>query len=135
LYSLFVEPGSYNIAAYRDGYDPKCYAEKLSAGDAVPLDIVLSPAASTGTLSGLVTITKPATEGLYATLSIRRSIPCNGTSAIIEIKSINVADGSNYATSLPTGNYSVVASSYSKPTKTIASTPVSGTADIDFTAP
>jgi len=135
LYSLFVEPGSYNIVAYRDGYDPKCYSEILSAGDAVPLDIVLSPAASTGTLSGLVTITKPTTEGLYATLSIRRSITCNGTSATIEIKSINVADGSNYATSLPTGNYSVVASSYSKPTKTIASAPVPGTTNIDFTAP
>jgi Domain of unknown function (DUF4382)/Carboxypeptidase regulatory-like domain len=135
LYSLFVEPGSYNIVAYTNGYAPKCREITLLAGDAPPLDIVLSPAVSTGTLSGLVTITEPATPGLYATLSIRQSTTCDGIPAIVEIKSINVADGSTYTTSLPTGNYSVVASSYSKPTITIASAPVPGTADIDFTAP
>jgi hypothetical protein len=138
LYSLFVEPGNYNIVAAKEGYEPKCYAKTLSPGSATPLDIVMSPAVSTGTLSGAVKVTDPATPGLYATLSIRTAVDCvegvSTTTKTIEVKSINVADGSTYETNLPAGSYSVVASSYSKTTKSIPAV-VPGTADIDFTSP
>jgi hypothetical protein len=53
----------------------------------------------------------------------------------IEVKSINVADGSTYATKLPVGTYSVVASSYPETTKSIPIAIVPGTTNIDFTSP
>ena len=77
-------------------------AENFTLGDSL-----------TGTVSGLVTITG-ADDEQYATLSFRQEAVCTNCDPYekIEIKAINVVNGSTYGTGLPVGWYSLAASSF-----------------------
>jgi hypothetical protein len=68
-----------------------------------------------GTFTGTVTIAGTDTEQ-YATLSFRQP----AGSGQIEVYSVNVRDGYTYSVSLPYGDYTIVASSYSNTTTSIS---------------
>jgi hypothetical protein len=120
-YTLFIEPGTYNIVVYTTGYDPKVECSlTLASGDvAEDHDFTLSLAQTTGTVFGDVSVTGGQPDQ-YATLSFRQSIDCNsdGTDDTeIEVESLNVVNGGSYTLILPVGLYDLVASSYGEVTQ------------------
>jgi hypothetical protein len=118
FYTIFLHPGTYNIVAYKDGYNPGCAKISLASNSSYIQDFTLN-AASSGEITGTVSI-DGGDEEQYATLSFRQSAQCEGSieEEIIEVQSLNIADNTQYSLRLPVGIYSAVASSYGKETKT-----------------
>jgi hypothetical protein len=116
-YKLFLEPGTYTLVAYKDGYsvsykDPKIVT---TGSNTYPVDFTLYPS-DMGSLSGSVPITDGATDQ-YATISIRQSVTFLGSpeEEQIEIKSLNVAKRGSFSdVDLPVGGYTVVISTLGK---------------------
>jgi len=109
-YSIFLNPGVYNIVAYIDGYYPVCVERVVAspAADYLIDDLVLtSLPAPPGTLQGTVHIDGGIAES-HATLSFRQSEKCGIDD--IEVKSLNVAQDGTYSVDLPEGTYYVTAS-------------------------
>jgi len=118
-YKLFLEPESYNLVAVQVGYLPACTAVTLQADSATTIDFNLIAAATEpGTISGTVKISE-SSEDQYVTIDFRQEITCTDApnTAIITIKSINIANGGSYAVDLPEGDYQVVASTYNEETQ------------------
>ncbi len=107
-YTIFLEPGTYNIVGYKDGYDPACAEINAESGSTYTQNLTLTTV-STGTVSGSVNITGGGDEQ-HVTLSYRQMAQCNSADEQIEVKSLNVANGGSYSVSLPEGTYSVVSS-------------------------
>ena len=122
-YSLFVMPNTYNLVAYIDGKEFGLSRIKTSEGqvldDPVMTDFQLVTSTNMGNIEGDVSITG-ATDEQYATISYRQGITCFGcdTNEMIEIKSVNVVNGADYGTELPTDSYKRVASTYGYKTQT-----------------
>ena len=85
-YCLVLEPGTYNLVAYKDGYAPDCLEVVVVAGHSYDVnDLTLTPADEMITVSGTVS----ASEDVN--ISFRQVSQCNGDPANkIEVKSINV---------------------------------------------
>jgi hypothetical protein len=115
-YVLFLAAGTYNLVATADGKTPDFDKKTTVAGQiyegASAVNFQLG-ATDVGQVAGTVLITGAGTEN-YATLSFRQ--PDNAE--IIEVKSINVANGGTYTIRLPAGTYTMVASSFGCPTQT-----------------
>jgi hypothetical protein len=117
-YKIFVEPGDYNIVAYKSGttadeiFGPDCF-KILEDEDDLIRDFTLSDATAggIGTVTGGVTIQDGDTEQ-YATLSFRKTALCFDSTGDekIEVVSINVRDDNPYKIQLPVGDYTLVAS-------------------------
>ena len=111
-YSLFVEPGTYNIVVYAGGYQPACSSVTTNPGDSLDdIDFVLLLSDPNGTVEGFVTIPGDSDEQ-YATLSFRQVLSCGAGDATGEVKSVNVMESVVFSESLPPGDYRVVVSSY-----------------------
>ena len=114
-YSLILEPGTYNLVAYKNGYDPVCSGITVETDSAYTQDIDLTASAVTGIISGTVSIKEGNDQ--IATLSFRQTAECDADGGVqIEIKSVSVASGGTYSESLPEGTYSVVASTENRDT-------------------
>lgn len=120
-YKLFVEPGNYNLVVYAKDYIPAFRRITTMTGEVLEgntaEDFLLGESA-TGTVSGKIEFPIADLEQ-YATLSFRQDAACDGCSTYekIEVKAINVANGSNYTAGLPIGTYSLAASSFGYETK------------------
>jgi hypothetical protein len=115
-YSLTLDPGTYNLVAYKDGYDPVCSGITTEINSTYNQDLDLTASAVTGIISGTVSI-KEGNEQI-ATLSFRQTAECGADGgAQIEIKWVSVASGGTYSESLPEGTYSVVASTENRDTQ------------------
>ena len=126
-YSIFIQPGAYNIVAYKNGYAPLCSKRNIGSNQERPLDFTLH-AAETGTVSGKVEIGDPGPDQ-HVTLSFRQSAQCDPSTSEdqqIEVKSVNVANSGSYSVILPVGTYQVVASTYGKATQVLAAEVESG---------
>jgi hypothetical protein len=115
-YKLFIEPGTYNIVGYKQGYSPNLTPATLTAGSTPLLDLLLTPASATGTIGGTVTIAG-ADNQTFVTSSARQDVTVNAVLTTIELVSVNVANGSTYSINLPVGGYSVVSSTFGKTTQ------------------
>jgi hypothetical protein len=129
-YKLFLKPGSYNIVAFATGYFPTvvCADEldpPLEPGEVVEELYFGLLLASSGTVSGEVTISGSAEEDQHATISLRQFVDCDVDATGFEVISVNVANGGEYNVTLPTGEYELVASSYGKTTEVIGGVNVS----------
>jgi len=113
-YKIFLQPGTYNLVAYGEGYTPECVRIVAASNSAYTENFALS-AASTGEITGTVSIDGGGEQ--HVTLSFRQSAQCESSSEEIEVKSLNVANGWDYSVSLPEGTYSVVASTYGETTQ------------------
>jgi len=115
-YKLFLEPGTYNIVAYAQGYQPhvlcpvNVVSGEVTEGNDFSLDV-----AAPGTISGEVSI-QGAEPEQHATISFRQSVVCDGIETRFEVISVNISDGGDYSVILSVGEYEVVASSYQKKT-------------------
>ena len=115
-YRLAVEPGTYAIGAYMDGFVPSYRIVEASANAVYDEDFPLD-AALTGSLSGTVTITGGA-DDQFAHISIRKAFEVNPSETIqVEVVSFNIANGGDYSITLPVGPVIVVASTEEKETE------------------
>ncbi len=133
-YKLLVEPGDYTVVGYKDGNLPFYTTTKLhvTPGTVFAVNFTLATAASTGSVTGTITISQ-ADQEQYATVSIRQNATVNTTppsppgessppspptttTEQIEIKSLNVADGGTFTAGLPVGSYAAVISTFGKTT-------------------
>ncbi len=110
-YALFLNPGSFQLTAFRpvqDGlaYLPACrmvtvIADQVLAGQ----DFTLAPAPF-GALAGTVTIAN-AVPDQHAVLSLRQAAPAPCIFPL-ELATLNLADGGTFNLSLPAGVYQLV---------------------------
>ena len=115
-YKLFVTPGTYNLVIYAEAKVPDFRKVSTTTGEVLEgqtaenFTLTDSP---TRTVSGSVSI-MGADDEQYATLSFRQEAVCTNCDPYekIEIKAINVVNGSKYGTGLPVGWYSLAASSF-----------------------
>ena len=137
-YKLFLAPGAYNLVAFQDGHLPDCAAVSLAAYNTATIDFDLDVVAEKpGTINGSVSIAD-AVEDQYATIDFRQRLTCIDAvkSADITVRSVNVANNSDYSVSLPAGDYQVVASSSGNDTMVYNSTVISNSAILgDITWP
>jgi hypothetical protein len=138
-YKLFVEPGSYTLVGYKEGYAPYYKQQKIvtTAGSTkVGENFSLTPA-SAGTLAGGPVNIPGADQDQYATISVRQAATVSAQNEQIEVKSANVANLDILGTSLPVGSYTAVISTFgkttiSKPPFTIAAGVSMNISPIDF---
>jgi hypothetical protein len=103
-YTMYLEPGSYNIVAYKDGYNPECAVlADLQFNTSYTQDFALTEAVLVGTITGTV-----ATSADTVTLSFRALGACGGGEEI-EVTYDSVINGDTYSVDLPVGAYSIVA--------------------------
>ncbi len=117
-YKLFVPSGDYNIVVYKEGYEISCARVSVEAGNEYTQDFSLVDS-ETCTISGEVSVgDDPEDEDLYVTISFRQLMTCGiEDDQMVEIKSVNVGNGSEYSINLPTDVSLVVASSYEEETQ------------------
>jgi hypothetical protein len=112
-YKLFLAPVDYNLVAFQDGHLPGCAAVSLAAYNTAKIDFYLDVVAEKpGTIKGSVSIAG-AVEDQYATIDFRQVLTCLDAedSEDITVKSVNIANNTDYSVSLPAGDYQLAASS------------------------
>ena len=114
-YIIFLQPGTYNIVAYKDEFNPDCTCLVAEPDITYSEDLTLN-SALTGIVSGEVSITE-GSEEQHVTLSFRQTLQCCGSDEEIEVKSLNVVNLGNYIQLLPEGNYVAVASTAEESTQ------------------
>ena len=123
-YELFVEDGTYNLVVFSPNHETQSRTVTAGPGTVVTGNFILT-SRGMGTFTGTVTIAGASVEQ-YATLSFRQTAGIDQ----IEVYSINVRNGYSYSVSLPYGDYTIVASSYSATT-----TSYSGSVSVGGTTP
>ncbi len=108
-YKLFIGAGAYNLVAYKTGFAPNPVAITVEA-DTLPTQDFALAAANTGTVTGGVNIAGDDSDK-FVTLSFRQTVNIGGADVMIEVASMNVADGGTYSVDLPAGSYVLVSSS------------------------
>jgi len=120
-YSIFVQPGTYNLVFSKAGFLPDCAEVIAEEGftTGVP-NFTLFPETASGTVTGTVNI-NGATGDQHVTLSFRQIAQCDGDlgDETIEVKALNVAHDSSYTVELPVGTYTLVSSTYGEDTQVI----------------
>jgi len=122
-YTIFIQPGEYDIVAYKDGFAPFCSRLTLWPDATLVHDFKLNTVV-TGTVSGKIEIVDGSDEQ-HVTLSFRQAADCipviPGVDEQIELRSVNIANLGSYSVILPvlpSGTYySVAASTYNKNTQ------------------
>lgn len=102
-----LDPGTYTVVAYADGYSAACRKITVPYAMDYPLDFTLTPAPM-----GTITCTLALPSGqddVSATIEFRQTSPCD-PSTQITIKTVNYSEKGSYPVSLPAGAYTVVAS-------------------------
>lgn len=132
-FTIFLQPSTYNIVAYKDEYDPDCARIVAESNISYTQDFALSTA-STGTISGRATI-DGGTDVQHTTISFRQLAQCEGSSEEeqIQVKSLNVANGGSYNNVLlPEGTYTVVASTFGRATQELFDVEIMAGADTEL---
>ena len=101
-YLMYLEPGTYSIVAYKDGYGPACSALVATNNEDYEHSFTLS-AATMGTIACNVTTTEEA-----VTIHFLQESPCE-TEKLIALKAVQVTPGGPYDVDLPAGTYRIVA--------------------------
>lgn len=114
-YQLFIAAGSYNLVVTKQGFTESTDRIDVSAGDTATADFSLT-GSSTGTVQGVALIVDADAE-VYTTISFRKTVDIEGTTQVIEVFSLNVANGGVYTAVLPAGEYQVVSSTFGKVTQ------------------
>ncbi len=113
-YSLFLDPGEYNLVATQTGYITECTAVNLLPDNANTVDFSLVAVTETlGSISGTVLVSNGAPDQ-HVTIDFRQEVTCAEAQAatMITIKTINIVNGGSYAVEVPAGEYQIVASTY-----------------------
>lgn len=122
-YSLLLEPGDdYTLVGFKQGYQTQCFNIADPQTDATfSLNFSLEKLSTApGSISGEVTIPGSDADQPYAAIQVRRHLTCqneNGSSSnqSVIVKTVNVADRSNYSIQLPPGTYQLLATAPENP--------------------
>lgn len=116
-YKLFLEPGTYTLVGYKDGYYTYYKNSKIvvTAGNTYTENFSIGDESPSGFLAGNVTISE-AEDEQHATFSIRQAATVNGNDEQIEVKSLNVENGGSFSTNLPVEDHTAVISTFGKTT-------------------
>jgi hypothetical protein len=128
-YAILVQPGSYRLVSFKEGYAVECATIGTAHGESTFQDVELA-ASAMGRVAGSVLINGAGSEQ-YATLSFRKATPCGGVEATVAVRSISVANGSDYSVRLPAGAYSLVATASGMETEVYNSVNV-GDGDVTY---
>lgn len=118
-YQLFLPAGSYNLLVLSTGFEPLCRSVNLVAGMQTTENFFLT-ATQTGTVSGTVEIvTDTVAEDQHITIDFRQAGLCFDPTAIVNVKTIQVAENNRgtYSVALPAGIYQAVASTEGQTTQ------------------
>jgi hypothetical protein len=132
-YTLFIAAGPYRLVASKLGFVPLPAAITTVADQTLTQDFSLA-AAEVGNVAGTATIAGSDDE-TFVTLSFRQTVSLGGEDVVIEIMSINVANGGNFSVELPAGLYSVISWTLGKTTQqadVTVSTGATTTFDVSF---
>jgi hypothetical protein len=139
-YTLFIHPDTYYIVGSKInpepepgtgqklGYGPGCIKIATEERETVlNADLVLFGPTETGAVTGKVFITGGDSDQ-FVTLSFRKSVLCRDASeeTVIEVKSLNLADGATYSEELTPGKYIVHVSTANHPPRYSEVTVVAG---------
>jgi hypothetical protein len=109
-YALFINPGTYNIVGSKTGFDPACLQITTEAGVTYPgTNLILIGPKPIGIVTGTVSVTNGDPDQ-PVTISFRKTLPCGSESVVVEVKSVNLANGGTYSEELTSGDYTVRAS-------------------------
>lgn len=108
-FALLIEPGTYNLVAFAEGYEPACATGETMVEMGWTEDFLLAASGPVATLTGTLSITNGEIEQPVA-ISVRQQLPCPAESELVEIVSDQVANGGIYSFNLPAGTYDVVVS-------------------------
>jgi len=121
-YTLFLNPGIYNLVAYRGAeeiasvltsFGPGCATIDLTSAQMLTEDFTLLAKTLLGEVEGTVDI-QGAPPDQHAVLSFRQNSAACGSD--IEVASLNIADGGTYnSLYLPEGPYRLVGSTEGRP--------------------
>ncbi len=129
-YLMYLDPGSYTITAYADGYYPVCANLDTELGRDNEASFVLSPADMQA-----ITLNVVLPQGVQDSVVTVRFILAStcDEDRLIELKSLNVSQTSTYEVSLPAGTYRVLATdgATTLPVRDIAT---GSAVTLDFTA-
>lgn len=114
-YALFLSAVSYQVVAYKPGFQPSVAQQTLTAGNEFIQDFSLQTTTS-GHLTGKVTINNSDSES-FATISFRKNVSLDGTNVSVEVTSLNIVNGGTYGVDLPVGSYDVVSSTSGQATQ------------------
>jgi len=117
-YSLFLEPGEYNLVVSRFGYISQCAAVTLPVDSKTIVTFSLdTETEGLGAISGTVYI-NGANADQYVTIDFRQQVSCNDAQETtkITVKTINVMNEGTYTVEIPAGDYQVVAYTYDEAT-------------------
>lgn len=114
-YALALDPGTYNVIVTASRYEAACKAVSIVEAETVTtVDFSLTPlTTTTGTITGTISIpaVEEGEEDPYAVLSVRQDLACGETTETVIVKTDQIAAGGTYEFTLPTGNYTIVATS------------------------
>lgn len=129
-YLMYLEPGTYTIAAYAEGYSPACVDLAVEAGGDYEASFALSPADMQEITLNVVLL--PDVQDGVVTVRFILASPCD-ENRLIELKSLNVSQTGAYKVSLPAGTYRVIATdgATTLPAQNIAT---DSAVTLDFTA-
>jgi len=95
-YTIFTNPGTQNLVAYKDGFLPGAYSMNLNPGETLTRNFTLQNAVM-GAINGTVTVEEGLFENEYVVLSFRHRIEYIGLDNVssIEVKSLRQSDESS----------------------------------------
>lgn len=118
-FTLFLEPGIYNLVTNQSGYLPVCKTVTLDDDSTSMVDFSMeAETVLPGNISGQVSI-DGAEEDQHITLEFRQIMTCSGIDQNITVKLVEIADGGNYRVTLIPGVYQLVATSYGRETMVV----------------
>lgn len=129
-YLMYLQPGTYTIVAYADGYSPACAGLTAELGQDYDASFVLPPADMQAiTINVLL---PQGAQDVIATVRFIMASPCD-ESSLIELKALNVSLTGVYEVPLPAGTYRVLATdgATTLPAQNIAT---GSAVTLDFTA-
>ena len=101
-YLLYLEPGTYSIVAYKDGFVPVCSAVAAADNEDYEISFTMSTA-TMGSITCNVTTNEEA-----VTIQFLQESPCEAEKLIV-VKAVQVSPGGPYEIALPEGTYRIVA--------------------------
>lgn len=131
-YLLYVNPGSYNLVAFTENYDPACASGGTTPEQAWTENFLLLESTTGATLTGAVSGIEDPEQPL--TISVRQELPCPDLPVLVEILSEQITSDTSYSFYLPAGDYRIVASSVNEATQAADATlPAGGVVEQNFT--
>ncbi len=107
-YTLLLDPATYTLVASLSGYKSGTADVTVESGNTIEQIFSLEQGTGEGTITGTISI-EEGEDDQFIKVSIRQKVLDGENETVIEVASVNVANGGQYTIDLPAGTYSMVA--------------------------